>query len=289
MKENIVFGCLVAGAVALVVGILTLPFTLVWGIPAGHVGIVSVFGEVSDETLPAGGPYFVKPWKSVIRTSVQTQKNDEPATVPTKGGLAVNMHSVMLYKLDPAAAPRVRREVGEKYEEVLIDPYFKNAVRDVCSEYAPEALYTNERVQVEAAVLARVQKELGPRGIIVESIMLQDPVLPPVVADRIQAKVAAEQDAIRMQSVFKQREQEGLANKRTKELEAEAKVIEAKGIAEAQNIIKKDLDENYLRYLWIEALKESAKHNNATIYIPTGTDGMPLMKTVHPGHDKLTK
>lgn len=105
--------------------------------------------------------------------------------------------------------------------------------------------------------------------------MIQDPVLPKVVQDRVQAKVGAEQDALRMQYIFKQKEQDGLANLRQKELESQAKIVEAKGIAEAQNIIKKDLDDNYLRYLWIQALKEN---HGATVYVPTGNDGMPLFK-----------
>lgn len=276
----------VAG-VLLGLSVLLFPITcVVWSVPPGHIGIVTTFGSVSDDTLASGGPYLIAPWKSVRRVSVQTQKNEEPSTVPTKGGLSVGVKAVMLYRMDPGRATGIIREVGDEYEAKLIDPYFKNAVRDACAEFAPEALYTSERETVERSILGKVQKELGDRGFTVEAVMIQDPQLPQVVADRIQAKVAAEQDAIRMQSVFTQRELEAKANKRVKELEAEAKVIEARGIAEAQKIIKTDLDDNYLRYLWIEALKESAKHNNATIYIPTGGDGMPLFKSVHPGKDK---
>lgn len=149
---------------------------------------------------------------------------------------------------------------------------FKNVVRDVCAKHPPEALYSNQRQSIEAEITARTQAELEPRGISVEAVMILDPVMPDVVVARIQAKVGAEQDAQRMEFVLKQ-----------KELEAKAKVAEAKGIAEAQQIIKKDLDDNYLRYLWIEALKESAKHNNATIYIPTGGDGMPMFGRVREG------
>lgn len=275
----------VLGIVALVLGVtalFTLLLSVVWSVPPGHVGVITSFGDVSPTPLSAGGPYLVRPWASVNRLSVQTEKNEEPATVPTKGGLSVQVKAYLLYRLNPAEAPRVIKEFGEKYEEKIIDLYFKNAVRDVCAEFAPEALYTVDRQTVENQILARVGKELGDRGFVCESVMLQDPILPAVVTGRVEAKVAAEQDALRMQSVFKQREQEAMANKRQKELEAEAKVIEAKGIADAQQIIKKDLDENYLKYLWIEALKESAKHNNATIYIPTGPDGMPVFKTAEP-------
>jgi len=257
------------GGLVLVILFMT---SIVWSIPAGHIGVVSSFGEISDSTMSPGGPYFVKPWKTVQRMNVQVQKDEEPATVPTKNGLAVQVKAVLLFHLDPLKAPGMAREVGDKYTEKVVTPYFRNAVRDICAEYPPEALYTSDRTAVEAAVLSRVQKDLGPRGILVESVMLQDPVLPTVVTDRIQAKVGAEQDAQRMEFVLKQ-----------KELEAKAKVVEAEGIAKAQKIIKNDLDHNYLIYLWIEALKESAKHNNATIYIPTGSDGMPFFKVAKPG------
>lgn len=261
-------GCIIGGVIVVALVLLIVLFcSLVWSVPAGSVGVVSSFGQVSDDTLAPGGPYLIKPWKSVRRMSVQTQKDEEPSTVPTSNGLAVQMKAVLLYHLDPAKAPGMARDVGEKYQEKLVDPYFKNAVRDVCAEFPPEAMYTADRQKVEAKVLARVLKDLGDRGVVVEAVMLQDPVLPEVVTARIQAKVGAEQDAQRMEYVLKQ-----------KRLEAEAKVVEAEGIAKAQKIIQKDLSREYLVYLWIMALKE---HSGATIYVPTGGDGLPFFKDVN--------
>lgn len=268
-SEEVGCGIIVGAAVAvLIVLVLIVGWMFCWvTVGKGHVGVLSWFGEVEDATL-SPGPHLVHPFKRVYRMNVQTQKDEEPATVPTKNGLPVDMNATLLFHLDPGHAPMMAREVGDQdYAARVVTPYFKNAVRDVTAEYAPEAMYTAERTQVEQKIFARLTKELGPRGLVVEAVMILDPKLPAVVQERIQAKVGAEQDAARMEFVLKQ-----------KELEAQAKVVEARGIAEAQNIIKKDLDDNYLRYLWIEALKESAKHNNATIYVPTGHDGMPFFK-----------
>lgn len=242
------------------------PCCVVLSVPPGHVGVVRSFGSIDDDPLPAGGPYFVKPWKSVVRLSVQTEKNEEPATVPTKNGLAVKVNAVLLYRLSPDRAAAVLREVGPEFESKVIDPYFRNAVRDACAEFEPEALYTAGRQQLETTVLTKVAAELTPRGFVVESVMLQDPVLPATVTARIESKVAAEQDALRMDFVLRQ-----------KRLEADAKVVEAEGIAKAQAIVKKDLDEMYIKYLWVMALREN---HSAVIYVPTGTDGMPIFKRV---------
>lgn len=255
--------------VVMLIGVYALCFVTVG---KGEVGVLSWFGAVDDQTLDPG-PYLVHPLKKVYRMNTQTQKNEEEAVVPTKNGLAVKLKAVMLYHLSQAGAPKMAREVGDsKYEERVIDPPFRAAVRDACSEYPAEALYTSDRDKIEKAVFATISKELDGRGVVVESVMLLDPTLPDVVKQRIEQKVGAEQDAQRMEYVLKQ-----------KELEAKAKVVEAKGIADAQKIIKQDLDDNYLRYLWIMALKE---HSGSIIYVPTGHDGLPFFQPVHPANKK---
>lgn len=266
-------GCIagIVAIVALVLGFLVYEFCFV-RIEAGHVGVKSWFGAIEDGTLEAG-PHWVHPLKGVKKWDVQVQKDEEPADVPTANGLPIKMKATLLYKLRPDRAADLAREVGDKdYQARVVTPYFKNSVRDVCSEFLPEAFYTAERTKVEARVLERVRTELDRHGFEVESVMLLDPVLPDTVKARIEAKVSAEQDAIRMESIFKQKELEGKANKRVEELKAESKIIEAKGIAEAQSIIKKDLTPEYLHYFWINALE---KNHAQTIYV-VGADGLPM-------------
>lgn len=58
---------------------------------------------------------------------------------------------------------------------------------------------------------------------------------------------------------------------------AAAEVERAKGVAEANQIIGKSLENNprYLQYLYITELAEGAEKGNKTIYIPT-EGGMPV-------------
>ena len=61
------------------------------------------------------------------------------------------------------------------------------------------------------------------------------------------------------------------------------RVAEAKGIAESQRIIDSSLTQNYLQYLAIKAQEKMAGSPNHTqIYIPVGTNGIPLVRTVNP-------
>lgn len=74
--------------------------------------------------------------------------------------------------------------------------------------------------------------------------------------------------------------EEAIAMKEASQYYADAEVIRAKGVDEANKIIAGGLkgNEAYLRYLWIQAMGE--KDEVATIYIPVGNDGLPIMKTV---------
>ncbi len=237
-------------------------------VSSGHVGVVTTFGKVSDD-VRTEGMTWVLPWQGVHKLSIRTQENTEKSNVPTKEGLQVGLEVTMLYTLNPSKASEVYRTVGQEYEKVIIDPQFKSAMRSATVNFKSEDLYTSNREQVEAKILAEVKELLEPRGIIIQSVLLRDIELPSLVRERINAKLAADQDSQRMKFVLEKEKQE-----------AERKKVEAKGIADAQQIIKKDLDENYLKYLWIEALKETAHHKNMMIYIPVGNDGMPIFKQV---------
>lgn len=69
--------------------------------------------------------------------------------------------------------------------------------------------------------------------------------------------------------------EEAQANLEAQKLNAQAEVERAKGLAEAQEIVSSTLNEQYLRYLWIE--KVEGGENKQTIYIPT-ENGLPLLE-----------
>ena len=62
---------------------------------------------------------------------------------------------------------------------------------------------------------------------------------------------------------------------------AQIRIEEAKGIADSQRIIDSSLTTNYLQYLAIQTQQRMAdSRNHTTVYIPSGANGIPLVKTV---------
>jgi len=63
---------------------------------------------------------------------------------------------------------------------------------------------------------------------------------------------------------------------------AEIKITEAGGIAESQRIINATLTDKYLQHEAIQAQEKMADSpNHTTIYIPSGQNGIPLVRTVN--------
>lgn len=67
---------------------------------------------------------------------------------------------------------------------------------------------------------------------------------------------------------------------------AAIRVADAQGIAQSQAIIAGSLTPNYLQYLAIQAQVDMAQKSDhsATVYIPVGTNGIPVVTTQPASH-----
>ncbi len=253
----------IAGIV--VFGILSLSqcFTV---IPAGHVGVVDFFGIVSDNTLKSG-INFVNPLARVIKFSIKTQEIKEDMDVPSKEGLTVGLEISVLFHLDPDKASQVYKTIGENYAQIILIPNFRSVCRGVTASYEAKALYTSERETLAQLIRDELAKIVSIRGITIESTPLRKVILPEGLSKAIEAKLQAEQESQRMQFILQKEEQE-----------AQRKRIEAKGIADFQDIVTRGISEPLLRWKGIEATEKLASSPNSKIVIiGAGKDGLPII------------
>jgi prohibitin 1 len=253
------------GAVAILAGVGILIYKTAVVIPAGHVGVVDFFGNVSRNTLKPG-INFVNPLARVIRMSIKTQELKEVANVPSQEGLTVSLEVSVLYHLDPEKAADVYKTVGSVYQEVLIVPQFRSVIRTVTASYEAKALYTSMREKLATSIKADLELVLGPRGILIENTPLRNISLPQRVTEAIEEKLSAEQESQRMQFVLQK-----------ERLEADRKRIEAQGIADYQKIVSQGLNAQLLKWKGIEATEKLANSSNSKIVVIGGRDGMPLI------------
>ncbi len=137
-------------------------------IPAGHVGVVDLFGRVNPETLKSG-IQFVNPLARVVKMSIQTQEIKEAMDVPSKEGLTMQLEMSVPSHLDPEKAQDVYRTVGEEFAGVLLGPQFRSVARGVTASYDAKALYTSEREQLALVISAELRQLVEKRGIVIEA------------------------------------------------------------------------------------------------------------------------
>ena len=122
-----------------------------------------------------------------------------------------------------------------------------------------------ERITLE--ILEDVRRQVAPRGVIVENVLLRDLQLPETLKHAIEAKQQAQQEAQRMEYVLQREKQE-----------AERKRVEAGGIKDFQDIVSQGISDKLLEWKGIEATMELVKSQNAkVIVVGNSKNGLPLI------------
>jgi regulator of protease activity HflC (stomatin/prohibitin superfamily) len=238
-------------------------------VPAGTVGVYDIFGKVSpDERKP--GLNFINPFANLVLMNVKTEELTENMPVPSKEGLSIALDVSILYRLDPAKASDIYQSVGTNYREIVVVPQFRSACRGATVGYEAKGLYTSNREEISQKIHSELKEMLAERGVVLEKVLLRSIKMPPTVANAIELKLKFEQESEQMKFVLQKERQE-----------AERRVIEAEGIAKAQEIINKTLTPAYLQLEAIQAQKKMAESpNHTTVYIPSGDNGIPLIRNI---------
>ncbi len=251
---------------ALVILAVILLLSSTTSVPTGNVGVLTLFGRVTGETLNEG-IHLINPLKAVQKLSVQTQSIKESANVPSNEGLILALDTSLLFRLDKSMAAQVYQSIGDNYAEKIVEPTLRAAIRASTSAHTANALYTNARELVQHQIQEELTAQLAPRGVIVENVLLRDVQLPAMLKGSIEAKQQAEQDALRMSFILQKEKQE-----------AERKRIEAQGIADFQRIVAQGISTQLLEWKGIEATEKLAASTNAkVVIIGNPKNGLPLV------------
>jgi prohibitin 1 len=245
---------------------LVLLFNCVTRVGTGRVGVLTLFGRVTGETLPEG-IHVINPLKTVNELSVRSQTVKESASTPSSEGLMMSLDTSLIYHLNPDRAAEVFQKLGPRYEDVVVEPTLRSAVREATSSHSANALYTGERDAVAKQIFDQLSGQLGTRGMIVENILLRDIQLPATLKQSIELKQQAEQEALAMNFRLQKETQE-----------AQRKRIEAQGVRDFQQIVAQGITPSLLEWKGIEATETLVKNpNTKVVVVGNPKNGLPLI------------
>lgn len=241
----------------------------------GMVGVQKLFGKVSNNTLQSG-LNLINPLVKVVMFDIKTEnytmsavhdegakQGDDAIRVLSADGLEVVVDLTVLYKVVPSEAPRILKEVGTDYLNVIVRPICRTGIRNNAVYYDAVSLFSSKRDEFQDRVFKSIESSFKERGLTLEQLLVRNITLPESVKAAIESKINAEQEAQKMTFVLQRERQE-----------AERKRVEAQGIADYQKILSSGLSDRLLQYEMIKAISTSA---NSKLIIMTNGKGLPIM------------
>lgn len=153
------------------------------------------------------------------------------------------------------------------YDRYVKEP-FRSFARQSIQAFSSHQLKT-ERPAIAEQIQANLAAYLEGSPFEIINLSIGNIDYPDVVTKAVKKKLAA------MQLLQEKETQKEIAQK-----DADMRIEEAKGIAQAQEIINATLTENYLQHEAINAQKTMANSpNHTTVYIPVGSNSIPIVYT----------
>lgn len=255
--------------------LLLIMFASVKQVEPGMVGVKKLFGKVSNNILESG-LNIINPLVKVVMFDIRTEnytmsgvhdegavRGDDAIRVLSADGLEVIVDLTVLYKVIPSEAPRVLKEIGTDYRNVLVRPICRTGIRNNAVYYDAVSLYSTKRDEFQNRIFSAIESNFKERGLTLEQLLIRNITLPESVKAAIESKINAEQEAQKMTFVLQKERQE-----------AERKRVEAQGIADYQKILSSGLSDRLLQYEMIKAITNSP---NAKLIIMTNEKGLPIM------------
>jgi regulator of protease activity HflC (stomatin/prohibitin superfamily) len=258
-------------------------------VPAGHVGVAILFGEVQDTPYPEG-LNIVNPLLSWVDLDVrQDSFKISQLEMPTRDQLLSKVDLSIQWRLDQTRAPEFFRDTGDKERmiQVHLHPKARSLIRELGTKIdRAEDLFKDEvRDQLANELGLQLAAYVADKGIIVESVLLRNINLPPVLAEAIGRKKEREQEVERQRAELErvkleQEQQVAQAEALFRASEEDAKRIRLLAEAKAYEIstINKAASGNpaYIQLQSLEALKKMAEDPAAKLYFMDSNSPSPL-------------
>jgi regulator of protease activity HflC (stomatin/prohibitin superfamily) len=272
----------IAGCLPLVLaeGIVVVPSGM------GGVRVSQVRGTLPGTLYP--GVHFVTPMIDSVQTfdlrdhlftAGILDADEKPATkkselsVQSLEGLNIGLAVTVRYRLDPNKLSSVQAHMPQPVDKELVPPVVASAWRQLAPEYTVREIFSTKREEVRSKAAAIITRKLGEDGIVVEEVMLSDIQLPDEYAKGLEGLLLKEQEDDQLGVVTDiqqkqvkiaelQAEAEAVQKVKAAEGEAQSRVVEAKGEADAMQytlpLKQKQIEQSKLE---AEARKEATIEN----------------------------
>lgn len=214
-------------------------------------------------------------------------QGDDSIQARTKDGQQIFIDASVIYAVDPKQLIQLHTLWQNRYEENVVRPVARAAIRNAVSQFGVEELVSTKRAELEASIRTEIEVKLQANNIIMSDFLLRNIRFSDEYAAAVEQKQVAEQQAQQAKFVVESKKQEAEQARQTAQGQADAAVIASKGAAEARlinaeaeakanQLLSASLTPTLLQYQYILKLSPGVQ----TIFIPSGNQFiLPLPDT----------
>ncbi|MFY9261419.1 MAG: prohibitin family protein [Gallionella sp.] len=230
-------------------------------IQAGHRGVITTFGKVTQEVLGEGLHIRIPFVQEVHQISVQIQKGEgdgdsaskDLQSVHTK--VAINFHLVADRVAETFQSVGNLSTVGDR----IIVPAVQEAVKATTAKYTAEELIS-KRAEVRDLISSTLKERMNRHGIAIDEVSIVNFAFSPSFNQAIEAKTTAEQLKLKAERDLQRIE-----------VEAKQKVASAKAEAESLSLQRAQVTPEMIRLREVENQSEAIKKWDG--HLPNVTGG----------------
>ena len=136
------------------------PLTVV---PAGHRGVITVFGKVDPVAL-AEGLHVVNPLANVVKIDVRVARADSEGEAASRDLQTVHTAITLNYRINGDLVAKLYKDVGPGFERTVIDPAVQETFKAITARYTAEELIT-KREEVRNAIRGLLKEKIDARAV----------------------------------------------------------------------------------------------------------------------------
>ena len=252
--------------------LVAIPANALHIVPAGNVGVVYTFGDITGQT--DSGLVITFPWQDVRRANVKIQTlafTDSEDEVPEGakligGGLDsfseetqnVFISAILRIKVSPDDVQSLYRNVGPDYINKLVPGAIAQTFKDETVNYSAIDIAPN-RETIRANVEKAIALELNRFSIDVDALLIENIAFADSFEGAIQAKQDASQEALKEQELVAAETAKADQKIEAARGVATALVVEAEGQAEANRLLTESLSSILVQWQAVQKLADNVQ------------------------------
>lgn len=191
-------------------------------VSAGHSGVITTFGKVSENVLQEGLHFKIPFVQNIILIDNRVQKAEvSNASSASKDLQTVTSTIVVNYKVLNSYSASVYKNIGMDYESVIITPAVIECVKAVTAKFTAEELITN-RQSVSDQMMDLLRAKISDYGIDIQIFNITGFEFTAEYNAAIEAKQTAQQNALKAEQDLQRIRVEAEQTVAKAEAEAEA-------------------------------------------------------------------